>query len=63
MLNNKFPYTVRCSLYPSLTIELWQNTMHKNCPKNEGKLRNRNEFVVGETRKESRLGKRELVFK
>ena len=65
MLNTKFPYTVRCSLCPSLTIQLGQNTsrMHKDCPKIEGILRNRYKFVVGETRKETLLGKRQLVFK
>jgi len=62
VLNTKFPYTVRRSLCPSLTIQLGQNRMHKDCPKNEGRLRNRYEFVVGETRNETRLGKRELYL-
>jgi hypothetical protein len=63
MLNTKFPYTMRHSLCPSLTTQIGQHRMHKDCLKNEGRLRNRYEFVVGETRKETRLGKRELVLK
>jgi hypothetical protein len=64
MLNIKFPYTVRRSLCPSLTIQLEQNTsrMHKDSPKNVGILRNRYQFVVGETRRKHGLENESLYL-
>jgi hypothetical protein len=39
MLNTKFPYTERRSLCPSLTIQLGQNRMQKDCPQVQGEVK------------------------